>query len=121
MLANEDAELLVMGNTNSKMFPQELIPYTTRRTFGNGGIKVNFLVNYCPNWDLSSPTPHSQDISRVDLIIRWGGMCRLSGFLPMQSVYSDFYVIPELWPEFKPEHINQAINWYNQQDITLGG
>lgn len=29
---------------------------------------------------------------RIDMIIRWGGMRRLSGFLPIQSVYSDFYV-----------------------------
>lgn len=35
----------------------------------------------------------SHDISRIDLIIRWGGMRRLSGFLPVQSVYADFYVV----------------------------
>ena len=51
LLSGEDAELLVLGNTNSKMFPEELIPYTTRKTFGKGGIKVNFLVNYSWEWD----------------------------------------------------------------------
>lgn len=121
LLAKEDAELLVLGNTTSKMFPPELLDYTTRQKFGKGGVKLNFLVNYSPDWDLKSTPPQSKDISRVDLIIRWGGMCRLSGFLPIQSVYSDFYVVPDLWPDFKPEHITQALNWYNEQDITLGG
>ena len=127
LLSGEDAELLVLGNTNSKMFPEELIPYTTRKTFGKGGIKVNFLVNYSWEWDtgyakdnLKGPL-ESSDVSRVDLVIRWGGRKRLSGFLPLQSVYSDFYFIDEFWPDFSSKHIDDAINWYNKQEITLGG
>ncbi len=133
ILANEDAELLVIGNTRSPMFPEELLPYTTRKVFGKGGIKVNFLVNYSWKWDLDELKKstsksnnianqiQSNDISRVDLIIRWGGRRRLSGFLPVQSIYSDFYVIDEYWPDFKPQHFYDAINWYEEQDITLGG
>ncbi|MEW8956936.1 undecaprenyl diphosphate synthase family protein [Clostridium sp.] len=133
ILSKEDAELLVMGNTSSKSFPKELIPFTKRRVFGKGGIKVNFLVNYGWEWDLNLLKAadidrkniigniNSKDISRIDLIVRWGGRRRLSGFLPVQSVYSDFYVIEEYWPEFKPQHFYDALNWYNKQDITLGG
>jgi undecaprenyl diphosphate synthase len=133
MLSKEDASLLVVGNTDSQMFPKELMPYTTRRVFGKGGIKLNFLVNYSWKWDLdylkgndsenSSITDliKSNDISRVDLIIRWGGRRRLSGFLPVQSIYSDFYVIDDYWPDFKNEHLNAAFDWYSKQDITLGG
>lgn len=129
---NEDASLLVIGNSDSPMFPEELIPYTRRRTLGNGGIKVNFLVNYGWQWDLknhlhSSSSDNikdnlkSKDVSRVDLIIRWGGRRRLSGFLPVQSVYSDFFIIDDYWPDFKPEHFYEALKWYEKQDITLGG
>ncbi|MFD3158396.1 undecaprenyl diphosphate synthase family protein [Haloimpatiens sp. FM7330] len=135
MISNQDASLLVVGNTNSKMFPKELLPYTEHRTvFGKGDIKVNFLVNYGWEWDLGNlPQDNnmnrktivdylkSNDISRIDLIIRWGGRRRLSGFLPVQSVYSDFYVIDDYWPDFKPEHLHNALKWYNNQDITLGG
>lgn len=121
LISANDCELLVIGNTNSPMFPEELKPYTTRTKIGKGGIKLNFLVNYSPVWDLNTGTPRSSDISRIDLIIRWGGMRRLSGFLPMQSVYSDFYVVNSLWPDFRPQHITEALNWYNTQDITLGG
>jgi undecaprenyl diphosphate synthase len=133
MLSKEDAALLVVGNSDSEMFPKELLPYTTRKHFGNGDIKVNFLVNYGWEWDLNHIKSgdlskknitnyiKSKDISRVDLIIRWGGRRRLSGFLPVQSIYSDFYVLDDYWPDFKPEHFNQAIAWYGIQDVTLGG
>ena len=51
-LSKEDASLLVLGNTQSDMFPPELLPYTTRQDFGAGGMKINFLVNYSWEWDL---------------------------------------------------------------------
>lgn len=127
LLAKENANLIVLGNTNSKMFPKELLPYTKRQIFGNGETKVNFLVNYSWEWDLGlkeknkSFNLHSSEVSRIDLLIRWGGRKRLSGFLPIQSVYSDFYFINDYWPDYKPQHLYDAINWYNKQDITLGG
>lgn len=131
-IAQEGCSLLVVGNTKSKCFPKELMPYTTRTDVAGGGIKVNFLVNYGWEWDLSGIWEnkeqgslvnliHSHEISRIDLVIRWGGMRRLSGLLPVQSVYSDFYVIDELWPDFKEIHFLQALDWYAKQDVTLGG
>ncbi|MBH1940174.1 undecaprenyl diphosphate synthase family protein [Mobilitalea sibirica] len=133
LIAAEGTSLLVIGNTKSQCFPQELLPYTKRTDINGGGMKVNFLVNYGWEWDLSGLKSdgdsknsihsriNSSDISRIDLIIRWGNMRRLSGFLPIQSVYSDFYVVDEMWPDFCSDHFEQAIKWYNMQDITLGG
>ena len=126
MLSKENAELLVLGNRKSPVFPQELTPYTERKTMNKGGIKINFLVNYSWEWDLgiNEKMPfhlNSEDVSRIDLVIRWGGRKRLSGFLPIQTVYSDFYFIDEYWPDFKREHILKALEWYSHQDITLGG
>lgn len=125
ILTEEGADLLVMGDSSSKCFPEELVQYTTRTPVNGGGIRVNFLVNYGWKWDLShmkkDGRPHSDDISRIDLIIRWGGMRRLSGFLPIQSVYADFYVEDALWPDFKEEHFIKALEWYSKQDVTLGG
>ena len=134
LLAKEDAELLIVGNTESRMFPKVLLPYTSeRKTFGAGGTKVNFLVNYGWEWDFSKlrtadatrtnvlKNLRSSDVSKIDLIIRWGGRSRLSGFLPAQSVYADIFVVDDLWPDFKPEHLTRALEWYAKQDITLGG
>ncbi len=125
MLAKEGADLLVIGDTQSKCFPEELIPYTKRTRIQGGGIKLNFLVNYGWQWDLShmelDGKPYSSDISRIDMIIRWGGMRRLSGFLPIQSVYSDFYVEEHLWPDYTDADFERALEWYGKQDVTLGG
>ena len=134
ILSKEDVDLLVVGNTDSKMFPKEMLPYTSqRKTFGKGGIKVNFLVNYGWEWDLNNLKSadskqtgiinhlKSREISKIDLIIRWGGWSRLSGFLPVQSIYSDIYIVDELWPDFKSSHFTDALEWYSKQDITLGG
>lgn len=126
-LSEKDASLLVLGNYDSPMFPPQLLPYTTRHTFGKGGIKINFLINYSWEWDLNlksgyiGPVLRSNDVSRVDLIVRWGGRSRLSGFLPIQSAYADFYSVDDYWPDFSPEHLEQALKWYSKQEITLGG
>jgi undecaprenyl diphosphate synthase len=132
-LSKRDAELLVVGNTNSDMFPKELLPFTKRTKFGTGKIKINFLVNYGWYWDLTYGYDHtsdkekmvekiaSADIQRIDLLVRWGGRRRLSGMLPIQTVYSDIYVVEDMWPDFKPEHLYNALDWYQNQDITLGG
>ena len=125
----EDISLLVLGNTDSPMFPPELLPYTVRQKLGAGGMKINFLINYSWEWDLGAlgkqgdigPRLKSAEVSRMDLIIRWGGRQRLSGFLPVQSVYSDIYVVEDYWPDFKEEHVLDAVRWYSGQDVTLGG
>ena len=83
MISREDAELRVIGILIPPMFPVELLPYTRRQTFGKGGIKVNFLVNYGWHWDLLNLYRArnknqiqkyicSNDVSRIDLIIRLG-------------------------------------------------
>lgn len=127
VLSKEHAELLVIGNRNTPMFPEALLPYTTRQIFGKGGMKINFLINYSWEWDLGYHNGQlgnglaSQDISRIDLVIRWGGRRRLSGFLPIQSVYADMYVVDDYWPDFTEQHMIDALVWYAKQDITLGG
>lgn len=123
--------LRVVGDTTSHVFPEALRPYATSR-IGPGPLKVNLLVNYGWQWDLQSAvrageagpiSDHlaSRDVSRIDLIVRWGGMRRLSGFLPVQSVYADFFVVEEMWPDYQAEQFLEALRWYEKQDVTLGG
>ena len=125
MLCGEGADLLVVGDSRSKCFPGELRCYQERTSIHGGGIRLNFLVNYGWQWDLShireDGKPYSQDVSRIDLVIRWGGMRRLSGFLPIQSVYADFYVVDQLWPDYQDGDFLEALAWYREQDVTLGG
>ncbi len=132
ILSSMDAELLVIGDSSSPLFPKELRPFTKRKVFGKGLMKVNLLANYDWEWDLEQVRRRSgkkalidrigsREASRIDLVIRWGGRRRLSGFLPVQAVYADFYIIDALWPDFKPEQFYEALEWYDAQDVTLGG
>lgn len=131
-----DIALLAVGDTSSPLFPDPLRPFAGERQ-GSGSMRVNLLVNYGWDWDLNTalravnggkaasrsilPLLASADVSRIDLIVRWGGRRRLSGFLPVQSVYADFYVVDELWPDYAPEQFYAALEWYQTQDVTLGG
>ena len=120
-ISRRGASLLVMGDDRSPLFPEELRPFREREGVG---IKVNLLVNYDWEWDLSGLKDgeiRSKEISRLDLVVRWGGGRRLSGFLPVQSVYTDFYIVDEYWPDFRPEHFGQALSWFKEQDQSLGG
>ncbi len=55
-----------------------------------------------------------------ELIIRTGGEQRLSGFLPWQSVYSEFYFTEVLMPEFSPEELEKAIEDYQGRQRRFG-
>jgi len=120
-ISRRGAALLVLGDEQSRQFPVELAAFRTRQ---GEGVKVNLLVNYGWEWDLNGLKEgglRSAEVSRLDLIVRWGGGRRLSGFLPVQSVYADIFVIEALWPDFQPQHLEAALPWLAQQDQTLGG
>lgn len=130
------AAFMALGDDRSAVFPEELRPYARQRSAGD--FKVTLLVNYSWEWDLKvalararngqTDVPRtvaaqlgSADVSRIDLVVRWGGRQRLSGFLPCQSAYADFFAIDTLWPDAQPEELLHALRWYQKQDITLGG
>lgn len=120
-LGKRGAALLVLGDEKSPQFPPALARFRQRQ---GAGMKVNFLVNYGWQWDLDGLVGgalRSADVSRLDLIVRWGGASRLSGFLPVQSVYADLFVVDEMWPDFDPKHLDDALRWFAKQDRTLGG
>jgi undecaprenyl diphosphate synthase len=50
----------------------------------------------------------------IDLMIRTGaeGRCRLSGFFPWQTVYSEFRFLDVLWPDFSQQDLHEAAEWY---------
>lgn len=55
-----------------------------------------------------------------DLVIRTGGVHRLSGFLPFQSAYSEYYFSPRLWPEFSRSDFEKAIGHYESAERRFG-
>jgi undecaprenyl diphosphate synthase len=120
-----DADLLVVGDDRSSLFPDDLQRFTERTRLGRGGIKINLLINYSWRWDLKqlSETGRigSWDVSEINLVVRWGGRSRLSGFLPAQCAYADLCVLPEMWPDGSGSDLERALDWYQGQDVTKGG
>ncbi|HOB75781.1 MAG TPA: isoprenyl transferase [Phycisphaerae bacterium] len=56
-----------------------------------------------------------------DLLIRTAGELRVSNFLLWQISYAEFYVTDVLWPDFRKEHLNEAIRAYAARDRRFGG
>jgi undecaprenyl diphosphate synthase len=63
---------------------------------------------------------YTSDIPNPDLIIRTSGEQRLSGFLPWQAAYSEFYFSKKLWPEFSRAELRRAIAEYTKRKRRYG-
>lgn len=57
----------------------------------------------------------------VDLLIRTGSEFRISNFLLWQIAYAELVFIDDvLWPDFKSEHIDRAIEQFGLRNRTYG-
>lgn len=56
-----------------------------------------------------------------DIIIRPSGEYRLSNYLIWQAAYSEYWFSDVLWPDFKPKHLEAAIDDYNKRHRRFGG
>ena len=56
-----------------------------------------------------------------DLLIRTSGEMRISNFLLWQIAYTEIYVTDVLWPDFRREHLYQAILDYQNRERRFGG
>ncbi len=72
------------------------------------------------NEEIVAKNLYTRDIPDPDLLIRTSGEIRLSGFLPWQSVYSEFLFLDKLWPDFTPKDIDDAIEVYKQRNRKFG-
>ncbi len=63
---------------------------------------------------------YTRGSSDPDLIIRTSGEVRLSGFLPWQSVYSEYYFCDAFWPAFREIDFLRAIRTYQQRARRFG-
>jgi undecaprenyl diphosphate synthase len=56
-----------------------------------------------------------------DLLIRTSGEMRLSNFLLWQAAYTEIYVTPKLWPEFRGVDLLEAIEDFQKRERRYGG
>ncbi|MCS6829588.1 MAG: isoprenyl transferase [bacterium] len=64
---------------------------------------------------------YASDMPDPDLLIRTAGEMRVSNFLVWQTAYSELWVTPTLWPDFRTEHLIEAIVSYQQRVRKFGG
>lgn len=64
---------------------------------------------------------YTHGLPEVDLLIRTSGEMRISNFLLWQLAYSEIYVTPTLFPDFRRGEIFEAILDFQKRDRRFGG
>jgi undecaprenyl diphosphate synthase len=115
-------------------------------TAGNTGLKLNLAINYGGRAEivdavrqaaqlavegkvvpaqiteeLFSSLLYCPDVPDPDLLIRTGGDMRVSNFLVWESAYSELYVTPVLWPDFREGDFLEALEEYARRERRFGG
>jgi undecaprenyl diphosphate synthase len=62
----------------------------------------------------------SLSVGPVDLLIRTGGEFRTSNFLIWAGAYSELYFSPQLWPEYTPRDLYEAVHAFQQRNRRFG-
>lgn len=140
---DENIKVQFLGDTTA--FPaelqrliQEVIEVSANRT----GMVLNLAMNYGGRGELiraiqrgvkagiSPQDLTEENISQYldtagqpdpDLIIRPSGEQRLSNFLIWQGAYAELLFMDVLWPDFRPEHFDQAVHIYAERQRRFGG
>jgi undecaprenyl diphosphate synthase len=64
---------------------------------------------------------YTRNLPEVDLLVRTSGEFRISNFLLWQLAYSEIYVTPVLFPDFRRAEIFRAIINFQQRERRFGG
>ncbi len=56
-----------------------------------------------------------------DLLVRTSGEYRLSNYLLWQLAYSELYFTDVLWPDFRREHLFEAVRAFQKRERRFGG
>lgn len=141
-LMDNDVRFRVLGNRGRLAPPlNEAIDSLERMTAGNSAMTMVVFMSYSGRWDIlqaarraAADFASGKDVSMEDfssylvtggmpdpdLIIRTSGEMRLSNYLLWQSAYSEFYVTPTLWPDFRAAEFRAAVEEYSTRDRRYG-
>ena len=68
-------------------------------------ISANLCSSFCPD---------------PELMIRTSGEHRISNFMLWQSAYAEMFFTDDLWPEFSPARLKEAMVWFAGRDRRFG-
>src|SRR4051812_31527369 len=142
-LLQNDIRLRVIGRQD-ELAPdvQRELEIGIRKTENNGGMLSNTALNYGGRAEIvdaarraiaSGIDPSALDESKFgeylytagqpdpDLLIRTSGEMRVSNFLLWQIAYAEIWVTDTLWPDFRKQHLLEAILAYQKRERRYGG
>jgi undecaprenyl diphosphate synthase len=116
----------------------DLIETALARTAGNDGTTLAVALNYGSRDEIARAatkaaakgpiTPETIEaeldtagLPPLDLLIRTSGEVRLSNFLLWQAAYAEMWFTEVLWPDFTPEHLQEALDAFVQRERRYGG
>lgn len=124
---------------------QKTISQSESLTTNNTGLKLNVAANYSGRWDITQALQSiSEEIQsggikqeeldesmiserlclancdEPDLFIRTGGEQRISNYFLWQLAYTELYFTDTLWPDFSPEELDKAIDWFKNRQRRFG-
>ena len=124
---------------------REQLQETMDTTSGNNKMEMNLALSYSSRWEIIEATRkiaemvkagqlEPEDISQKlfssmlttknipdpELLIRTSGENRISNFLLWQIAYAELYFTPVLWPDFRREHLYEAIYDFQHRERRFG-
>jgi undecaprenyl diphosphate synthase len=145
-LMDNQVKLITIGETSH--LPEDCqrnLAWAMEETKNNTGLTVILALSYSGRWELREavkaiarevkegkldPETISEEnianhlqtagIPDPELLIRTSGEMRISNFLLWQIAYTELYITPTLWPDFRKEHLYEAIWSYQQRERRFG-
>jgi undecaprenyl diphosphate synthase len=145
-LMENQVKLITIGDTsNLPVECQKNLQWAKDKTQHNSGLKLILALSYSGRWELTRAVrsivaevksgnltedkideklieQHLQTagIPDPELLIRTSGEMRVSNFLLWQIAYTELYITPTLWPDFRKENLYEAIWAYQQRERRFG-
>jgi undecaprenyl diphosphate synthase len=90
---------------------QSLVEDVEQGKVASSSISENLFSSYLMSKSLPDP----------DLLIRTSGELRLSNFMLWQLAYTEFWFTEVLWPDFKENHLIEAVEAFQKRGRRFGG
>jgi undecaprenyl diphosphate synthase len=126
------ADLLgIVSKVNAAVLNNRGMTVTVALAYGGreeAAAAVNALIENRRMRDLDVPVTYA-DLQQFlytagtpdpDLVVRYGGFCRLSNFLPLQTVYSEWMFTDKLWPDLEEDDIKIFAERYTTVQRKFG-